>query len=51
MKLLTIKTIIALADTGLNEFFHLIRNEITNTERHPLYPCSIIDIIRNYIKV
>jgi len=28
-----------------------LKNEINNFEEHCLYPCSIIDVIRNFIKV
>ncbi|KAL4468274.1 hypothetical protein ABPG72_015810 [Tetrahymena utriculariae] len=51
MKLMTIKTIISLVNVCQNEFLQIVSREIENKDRHPLYPCSIIDIIRNYIKV
>ena len=44
------RTIISIAEESINDFLLLIKKEIQNLDKHPLYPCSIIDIIRNYIK-
>lgn len=34
----------------MQEFSTIIRKDIVNLEMHVLYPCSIIDIIRHFIK-
>jgi hypothetical protein len=35
---------------NLKEFLDIIKKEILNYERHALYPCTIIDISKNFIK-
>ena len=44
------RAIISIAEACHGEFMLLIKSQIIQIDRHPLYPCSIIDIIRNYIK-
>ncbi|KRX08238.1 WD40-repeat-containing domain [Pseudocohnilembus persalinus] len=44
------RTIIHISKIDLKEFFSLIKTEITQIENHQLYPCSVIDIIKNFIK-
>ncbi|KAM3137545.1 hypothetical protein pb186bvf_010335 [Paramecium bursaria] len=50
IKDLIVKSIINIANLHFQEFSNIIKQDILNLETHYLYPCSIIDLIRNYIK-
>ncbi|CAD8124142.1 unnamed protein product [Paramecium sonneborni] len=50
MRQLTVKSIIQVAIATPAEFTKILNKDIQNLETHLLYPSSIIEIIRNYIK-
>lgn len=50
MKQQTIKTLVTVGWVFFKDFQIILKKEILNETRHPLYPCCIIDIIRNIIK-
>ncbi|CAD8118418.1 unnamed protein product [Paramecium sonneborni] len=50
MRQLTVKSIIQVAISAPADFTKILNKDIQNLETHLLYPSSIIEIIRNYIK-
>ena len=44
------RTIQSIAINYINDFVAVLKREVQNMELSPLYPCSIIEIIRNLVK-